>query len=127
MRFSKIVLAYFLIGSLMWAGGIIDWADAGVGSVIIDNPGVGDEQTQVDESTQTDLEGIGGVIQQAVQSGAGGLIAVWNIAVKLVGFMFWPITILLSLNAPPRAVVVIGGTLTMVFLGGILRLVKTSA
>jgi hypothetical protein len=127
MRFAQIVMAYFLIGALMWAGGVVDWSDSGVGGVLIDDPGVGDADTEVDESTQQDLEGIGGVIQQAVQTGAGGLIAVWNIAIQLIGYLFWPITTLVSLDAPPRAVVIFGGTPTVAFLGAVLRLVKTSA
>jgi hypothetical protein len=127
MRFAQIVLAYFLVGSLMWAGGVIQWDEAGLGSVFIDQPGVGDAETNVNQQTQQDLEGLGGVIQQAAQTGAGGLVALWNIAVKLLGFLFWPVTTLVSLDTPPRVLVIFGGAMTVTFFGAMFRVLRSSA
>jgi len=123
MRFSNIALAFFLMGAVMWGGGAISWDDAGVGGLIIDDPATG----SVNEETTENLENAGGPIQNALSSvGAGGLIAVWNLVVRFIGFFFWPITVLSSNGVPPRIWVPLGGAPTMAFYGGFLRLIRTS-
>lgn len=123
MRFTNILLAYFMIGAIMWAGGAIAWDDAGVGGLFIDTA----EDPDVNESTSTQIREAGGPIQEAAGSTAVGLIAIWNLLVKLLGFLFWPITVLLSVNAPPRVVVVLGGSFCVAFYGALIRVIRRSA
>lgn len=123
VRFSNIALAYFLIGAVMWGGGAIAWSDAGIGQLIIDEPAPGG----VNERTSQELEQSGGPIQNALGDvGAGGLIAVWNLVAKFIGFMFWPMTTLQSHGVPARVWVPLGGMPTMAFYGGFIRLIRTS-
>jgi hypothetical protein len=127
MRFSSVVLAYFFIGALMWGGGVIQWDDAGVGTLFVEEPGT-DGATAVNQDTAHELEGLAGPIQQAAQTvGGGALIAIWNLVVKLIGFLFWPLTTLAGLNAPPRATVVFGGPFVVAFFVSVLRLLRESA
>lgn len=125
MRFSNILLAYFVMGAVMWGGGVLAWDEAGVGQFFIEDPG---QNTSINEQTSSQLGNLGGPIQAAAGSFAGGgLIAIWNILVQLIGYLFWPIVALLSVNAPPRVVVLIGGTPVVAFFGTLLRLVRQSA
>lgn len=124
VQFSDIIIIYFVIGASLWGVGLIEWDNSGLGGILIEAPGDGD----VNEQTSSDLENLGGPIQEAANSlGAGALLAVWNILVKFLGFLFYPIVTLQGLNAPPRAVVLLGGTTTMAFLGSVIKLVRTSA
>lgn len=126
MRFSNILLIYFVMGAMMYGGGVVTWQESGVVSVFIDySPG---EQVEVNKETANDLEGLGGPIQEAAESiGGGGLIAAWNILSNIIGFLFWPITTLLSLNAPLEVVLIFGGIPTVAFFGSVLRLIRTSS
>jgi len=123
-RFSTVVMAYFVIAATMWAGGVIAWDESGVGTLIIDDPAEG----EVNEETAGELEGLGGPIQQvATTVGGGALLAVWNVLVKFVAYLFWPITVLEANNAPASAVVLFGGSLSLAFILGLLRIVRGSA
>lgn len=125
MRFENVVVAYFVVGALMWGAGVIQWSQAGVGVLFIDqSPGGGD--VDINSTTSEDLENAGGPIQQAANSISGGLIAVWNLMVRLIGFLTWPITVLQSVNAPPRIVVLGGGTPTTAFFATLLRVIRGS-
>jgi len=122
-RFSAILLAYFVIGAVMWGGGAIVWADSGVGGLIITDPADGD----VNRETGEQLEQSSGPIENAITSFGAPLLAIWNLLVKFIGYLFWPITVLQSANAPPRVVVLLGGSFTVVFLGAVIRLIRRSA
>lgn len=127
MRFGQLVVAYFLIGSVMWAGGAIAWSDAGVGNFLITADA--DEGT-VEQSANTtdDLTELGGPIEEAASQVDGlGLLAVWNLLVKLIGYLTWPITVLQSVDAPVEIVVILGGTFQMAFFVSVIRVVRGSA
>ena len=122
VRFGEVVMAYFLIGSVLWAGGAIPWDDAGIGNVIVD---VQADDVTTQENTSQDLKQLGGPIQEASTTvSGGGLIAAWNIIVKLVGFLFWPVVVLDGIGAPKRIVVVLGGTMVMAFIVGLIAVVR---
>jgi hypothetical protein len=125
MRLTKLILAYFLIGAVMWGGGVVDWQDAGVGQLIIQDAGSNPEANQ---QTADQLSSLGGPIQLAASTVEGaGLIAVWNILVKIIAYFNWPIVTLLSVDAPPRVAVIFGGTPVVAFYGAFIRLVRSSA
>jgi len=108
----------------MWGGGAIAWDDSGVGQFLVDDPTRGD----TNEEVQDRFEQSGGPIQQAASTiGGGGLLAVWNFIVRLLAYLFWPITVLVSVNAPPRATTLIGGTLVMGFVATFIRIIRGSA
>ena len=125
MRFSHIIMAYFLIGAIMWAGGAIPWSNAGLGEIVVDDPTNGTEG--INNETAEDLESTGGPIQEAISSvGGGALLAVWKLIRGLVSFMFWPMSVLISNGAPPQVWVVLGGVPTVAFYGAFIRLIRTS-
>jgi len=108
----------------MWGGGVIEWDNTGVGEYIITQSG-GD--LEANEETAQQLENAGGPIKQAVNSiGGGPLIAIWNFVVQFVGALFWPITVLQSVNAPPRIIVLLGGSLSVAFIGAFITLIRGS-
>lgn len=113
MRFANVIVAYTVLGVVMWGTGFIGWGSAGIGQLFIDDPG---PTTDINEATGDELEKAGGPIQQAAQSlGGGALLAVWNLISGVIGFLFWPIVTLDAVNAPPRAVALLGGPLTAAF------------
>lgn len=122
-RFGSIIMVYFVIGAVMWGGGAIAWSESGIGQLVVTDPQAG----EVNEDLSGDLENSGGPLRQAAQNFGGPVLAIWNIVVKFIGYLFWPVTVLQSVNAPPRLVVLLGGTPTLAFLGGILRLITRSA
>lgn len=121
MRFQKVILAYFVMGALLWGGGVIQWGETGMVGYLMDSP------TSVNEDTSDELRSVGGPIQQAVGDLTGGLVAIWNILVQFVGYLFWPILTLQSVSAPPRATVLVGGSMTVAFIGAFIRIVRQSA
>jgi len=124
VRFSSIIVSYFVIGALMWGGGAIAWNETGLGGLIIDDPVGGVETNQ---STADDLENAGGPIQQTLQELGGPLLAIWSIIVQFVGYLFWPIMVLQTENAPPRVTVLLGGSFSVAFIGATIRLIRGSA
>lgn len=123
VRFSHIMIAYFVMGAVMWAGGAIAWGNAGVGGLLIDDPSTGD----LNSSTTDQLEKADGPIEQAVGSvGGGALLAVWGIVSGIFGYLFWPISVLVSNGAPARVWVPLGGAPTVAFYGALIRLIRTS-
>lgn len=122
-RFGTVILIYFVVGAMMWGGGAIIWTETGLNSLIIEDPQSGD----VNDDTSQQLEEAGGPIREAAQSFGGPVLAIWNIVVQFIGYLFWPITVLQSVNAPPRLIVLLGGTPSVAFLAGIIRLIRDSA
>lgn len=120
VQFANVVIGYFIVGAVMWGGGAIAWDDAGVATLFIDDPQTG----ATDKETARQLEQSGGPIQQASQSVSGGLIAVWNLLIKLVGYLFWPIVTVAGANAPPSVIVLVGGTPTVAFYTSIIRVFR---
>jgi len=123
-RFSDMLLAYFVIGAVMWGGGAIAWQDSGVGGLIIKDTTDG---VSVNENTSQQLERSGGPIREAAKSMGGPILAIWNFVAQFIGYLFWPVTVLQTANAPPRVVVLLGGSLSTMFLGAIVRLIRRSA
>jgi len=108
----------------MFGGGAIDLADAGVTQVFIDD---GPGGIAPDDDTTQSLQGVGGAIQSVVDQFAGPIVIVWNLVTGIMTFVNWPITVLNGVNAPPIAVVGLGGSLTAAFYLSVVRLVRTSA
>lgn len=124
MRFSHIVLAYAVMGMVMWGGGAIAWADSGVATLIVDDPATDSVNTE----TSDQLRELGGPIQEAAATVEGtGLLAAWNVIVKILGFLFWPIVTLQSIGAPARVWVLFGGTPTVAFWVSAVRIIRSSA
>lgn len=122
MRLSSLVLAYFLLGAILWGGGAIHWNEAGVGGFFMH---VDQGDVAHNANTTGQLTNLSGPIQIASSSIAGGgLAAIWNIIVKLVGYLFWPITVMQTNNMPPRITVVLGGSLVVAFYGSLLRILR---
>lgn len=126
MRFGHVLLAYFVMGAVMWGGGALAWGDVPLGGFVIDDPSAGN--ISINENTSQGLEQVGGPIQQAARTvGGTGLLAVWNLLAAVIGMMFWPITALIVANAPPRVIVLFGGAPTIAFYGALFRVIRSSA
>jgi hypothetical protein len=126
MRFTKVVLAYFVIGAVMWGGGAITWGEAGVGEVLIDDPTAGAEG--VDESQTDQLEGLPSVIGGLASTvSGGGLQAALGLLSSLFGVLAWPVAVLHSNGAPPSVTMLLGGSMTTAFYVSIIRALRGSA
>lgn len=127
MRFGQVLMAYFVVGVMMWAAvPSVGWGLVGVGDEILNEPQDGTVETE--QVVQNDLEGIGGAISSAVQTvSGGGILAVWNILTGFVSLIFWPVTVLVTVDAPATITVLLGGGMSMAFLVGLVRTVRSSA
>jgi hypothetical protein len=119
MRFGSILLAYFIIGTVMWGGGLIAWDTTGPVQEFV---GVENGSVDANESTAGQLERTGGVVGQAAQSLAGPILLVWNLVTGFVAYVFWPVTVLTTVNAPPQLIVLMGGSMSVAFFVAIVRL-----
>jgi len=124
MRFTRVILLYFVLGAVMFGGGAISFEEAGVAVFFVEQDSGSFAAT---DKADEGLQGLGGAIQQLVGEFIGAVQLVYNLAVGLLGFMNWPIVVLLSNNAPPMAVLLIGGTLSVSFYLSVISLVRTSA
>lgn len=124
MQFSNLIMAYFVIGAVMWGGGAIDYQESGVAAFFVDNNS-GDVAGS--EQAESNLSGIGGAIQSVVDMFAGPLIIIWNLVVGLTAFMHWPIVVLEGNNAPPSVTVLLGGGFVVGFYMSLIGLVTRSA
>lgn len=111
----------------MWAAvPAVGWGQVGVGGEILDNPE--DGSVQGEEDVQNDLEGIGGAISSAVQTvSGGGILAVWGIISGFISLVFWPVTVMIAVDAPGVITVLVGGSLSMAFMVGLIKIVRGSA
>lgn len=123
MRLSSVVIGYFVIGAVMWGSGVIDYSQVGIVEFFVSDP----TTATVNAQSTGALEGMGGPIQQAAGSLTGPLLAIWVVIRDFVGFLFWPITVLASVGAPPRVVLLFGGTPTVAFFMGFIRVIRESA
>jgi len=125
MRFGTIILAYFVIGVVMFGGGAIDYEDAGVATYFVEDPG--GEGPEPRKEASDNLGGIGTAISNLVGQFVGALQLVYNLVVGLLGFLNWPVVVLLSVNAPPSSVLLLGGTMQVGFYVSVIRLFRSSA
>lgn len=124
MRFRELVLAYFVIGAVMFGGGAIAWESSGVATWFISNDQTG---LSVEEKPQTDIENSGSTITSVIQDFGGPAILVWNLAAGTFAFLHWPIVVLATNNAPPTLTILLGGGLVVGFYMSLVGLVKSSA
>lgn len=109
---GRVVIIYFVVGATMWGGGAIDWNEAGIGNLIIDVTSDGDVERN--SNTSDDLERLGGPIEESQTTiSGGGLLAVLEFLRRFLGFLFWPVSVFQSHNAPVGVTVLFGGTLSM--------------
>lgn len=124
MKLSQVLIAYFMIGALMWGGGVIDWQDAGVTSLVVEEPG--NNSVQANSSTGEEVQGLDDPLRSS-DSDVGLLTALLGLVVKLAGYLFWPVTVLASVEAPSEIVVLAGGGMSVAFLGALMRFVSRQA
>lgn len=118
MKFSNIILAYFMIGAVLWGGGVIGWDNSGVVGVVVDDPASG----QVDSETAGNVENSQNIFQQAAKAtGGGALLAAVNVIGSFLEFVGWPLAVLYRLQAPIEVQVLLGGGLTTAFIAAFAR------
>lgn len=123
-RLSDMILTYVVTGSVMWATGFLEWEETGLANFFVSVIG-GDVQGAAE--IQANLTSMGGPIGNVVNTLGGGLLAVWNFIVNIIGFWAWPITVLNAVNAPIEIVVIFGGGISAAFTAAFLTMVRGSA
>ena len=123
-RLSAAVVGYFVIGAVMWGSGLLDPSALGVVDIFFEVDG-GSVTTAQQPATL--LGQIGSSVGEVAGGLVGPILAVWNVVSELIGVLFWPVTTLISVNAPPEIVVLLGGTPTVTFFMGVIRTIRESA
>lgn len=130
MNFQSVALAYFVIGAVMFGGGAVDFEEAGVTQFFLDQNEQGFAPAEAElgqKSPQSAIQGVVGAILGIIDAITGGIVLVFNLAVSLLGYLNWPITVLLAANAPPSAVLVVGGTFTASFYLSVINLISSGS
>jgi hypothetical protein len=122
--FRNIIIAYFILGAVMMGGGAVTYEEAGVPQFFIEKS---DGQLSPQDGPQETTSGIGGQIKASVDSFAGGLMIIWELVTGLFSYMNWPIVVLSANNAPPMAILLLGGPPTAAFYGSVVGLIRSSA
>ena len=123
-RFANMVLAYFIIGTVMVGGGAIDYEEAGVAQFFIEQDGSAFTWSSEPGGI---IAGIGNTVTQIVGLAVGVVQLVYNLVFRLLTYLNWPVIVLASHNAPPMAVFLIGGSFQVAFYMSAVRLWRTSA
>ena len=124
MRFTHVIMAYFMIGVVLWGGGVLSWGGVGVAGVLIDNP----DEEDLGEDSIEDIESTWGPVAQLADTvTGGGLVAAVEFISGLVSFLFWPITVLIGVGAPTEVWVFLGGGLPFAFYASIIRILRGTA
>lgn len=118
---GDVIMAYFVIGAVMWGGGALAFDDAGVMSIFVDSD---DGDIAADGGAVDDLQEQQGIIQQTAALAVGGLVFVMNLLADIISFMNWPLVVFLQNNAPPTLTVLLGGSFTAGFYLSMLSLLK---
>jgi len=129
MQISHIILAYFVIGAVMFGGGAVNFDQAGVANFFLhkDSATANVQPAGGNESPAGRLTGIGGAIPELAALFGGSIIFAWNLFVGLIAYLNWPIILFLSVDAPMSVVMLAGGTPVVMFYMGVLKLVRISA
>lgn len=123
MRSSSIVMSYLIIGVVVFGGGVIQWGDAGVVTYFA----AADGGTFAPAGTAlSQLETAGGSLETVVGLAVGMVLVVWNLLINLLAFFHWPIIALNDMNAPPLAVLLLGGGYVGAFYMSVLRTLRLS-
>lgn len=124
MRFGQIILAYFVIGAVMFGGGAISFQDAGVTKFFVDDAG---DTFETSDNASGTLDRLGNAITNLINAALGAIQLIYNLVVGLLGYLNWPILVLSTNNAPPIAVLLLGGSFQVAFYVSVVRLVRVSA
>lgn len=124
MRFSTIILLYFVIGVVMFGGGAIDWSESGAATWFVDYE---DGVMDASNNAEGELSGLKGAITAIVNAVAGPILLIYNLVVGLLTFIHWPIIVLSSNNAPPAVIALLGGAFQVGFYMSFIRLLRVSA
>lgn len=125
VRFSQIVLAYFVIGVVVFGGGGVVWENAGVPNFFVDQSDSGEFSGSEELDRQTNETG--NAISSVVNTLTGPVLLVWKLAGSIFALIHWPVFALSTNNAPPILVLGLGGGFTAAFYLSIIRLVRSSA
>jgi len=123
-RLGNVILTYFIIGAVLWGSGVLDASQLGVANIFFD---FGSNGVAAAEQPSTLLGQVGGTIQDVAGGIIGPILGVWTAVRELIGVLFWPVTVLISVNAPDSVVVLLGGTPTVAFFMGVIRTVRESS
>jgi hypothetical protein len=118
------VLLYFILGTVMFGGGAVDYSEAGVAGFFVEHDSGSFAPT---DKAESQIDNQSNAITNLVGEFLGGIQIVWNLTIGLMGFLNWPIIVLLSVGAPPMAVLLVGGSLSASFYLSIITLVRSSA
>lgn len=124
MRFRYIILAYFVIGAMMFGAGLITWQEGGLVGTFVENDASG---VSGNEETNEQISETGSTITQLVDAFGGPIIIIWNFVDRVLGFIHWPIVTLANNNAPPRITILLGGGFVVGFYMSLVGLVRSSA
>ena len=111
-RFSDVTLFYFVSGVMMYGGGALDFQEAGIATKLFTTEGGTFAPTGLIQSSLSDATG---ALDTLTQMTLGGIQLIMNLVSLLFDFLHWPVIALNSTNAPPMAVLLIGGSLVLAF------------
>lgn len=124
-RFSGVIITYFVLGVMMYGAGLVDPGSLGVLDVFFDVSEDGAVTTK--EEPEGLLGKMGGTLQQVAGGLFGPILAIWEVVSGLIGLLFWPVSVLMRLGAPPEIILLFGGVPSVAFFVSVIRLVKESA
>lgn len=122
VNFRNIVIAYVVMGVVMYGGGAIAFGDIGATQVFVEQEG---SELSTNEETTTLLSQVDGAIQSALQTvGGSALIAVYQLLTGVIGFVLWPVTVLRGAGAPWDITMLFGVPPTAAFFGSFIALIR---
>lgn len=124
MRIGNLILAYFVIGAMMWGGGVLTFEEAGVITAVVTTD---DGRVDPGEAFSETIDRQDSIIGGVVSAFGGGLLIVWNLIKIVFDFIHWPIITLSENHAPPEITALLGGGMTLSFYIAVVTLVSRSS
>lgn len=133
-RFGHVVVIYFMMGVIVWGGGVVDFTETGlVGSFVNVDETTGEanvNNSSIIEPGEEDnsgiLENLLGPVKEALDTVAGGgVISAFQAVDRFLGFFAWPVTTTKAIGAPVEAVA-LSGVLVVSFVFGAVRIIRST-
>lgn len=125
MRSSSIIMSYFVIGVVMLGGGELNLDQLGPIGFFADVGSDGGVSTA--GNLLANINDAGGSLEAVATVFTGTILLIWQLVSGILAFIHWPILVLNAHNAPPIAVLLLGGGFVGAFYMSVIRLFRVSA
>ena len=120
------MFTYFVLGAMSWGAGLVDRQRSGMVNTFF----------HIEDGNVHTVDGVAEMLGELGENLSefnpaelmlGSVVLVLGIVRDVVFYIFWPVTTLQALQAPPEIVLLVGGSLVVAFFVGTVRVFRAAA